>query len=106
MQKKDQKLVDNLHLSTGTRTNFCLEVLNFIIKQQAKETIFIDAVEFFQESLEHMVEVENENKLNNKKLEDLTQTEKRLTMMRFDLEEKLKATSRELLTSRQKEFET
>ena len=47
MQKKDQKLVDNLHLSTGTRTNFCLEVLNFIIKQQAKETIFIDAVEFF-----------------------------------------------------------
>jgi len=33
VQKKDQKLVDNLHLSTGTRTNFCLEVLNFIIKQ-------------------------------------------------------------------------
>jgi hypothetical protein len=32
IQKKDQKLIDNLHLSTGTRTNFCLEVLNFIIK--------------------------------------------------------------------------
>ena len=32
VQKKDQKLVDNLHLSTGTRTNFCLEVINFIVK--------------------------------------------------------------------------
>lgn len=72
IQKKDQKLVDNLHLSTGTRTNFCLEVLNFIIKQQAKETIFIDAVEFFQESLEHLLEVENENKRNKKLVEELT----------------------------------
>ena len=32
IQKKDQKLVDSLHLSTGTRTNFCFEVLNFVIK--------------------------------------------------------------------------
>lgn len=62
-----------MHLSTGTRTNFCLEVLNFIIKQQAKETIFIDAVEFFQESLEHMVEVENENVQNKKLVEELSQ---------------------------------
>ena len=85
MQKKDQKLVDNLHLSTGTRTNFCLEVLNFVIKQQAKETIFIDAVEFFQESLEHMVEVENENVQNKKMVEELTKSKTELTIMRFDL---------------------
>ena len=71
VQKKDQKLIDNLHLSTGTRTNFCLEVLNFIIKQQSKETIFIDAVEFFQESLEHMVDVENENTANKRLVEEL-----------------------------------
>ena len=105
VQKKDQKLVDNLHLSTGTRTNFCLEVLNFIIKQQAKETIFIDAVEFFQESLEHMVEVENENQANKKLVEELTQSKTELTIMRFDLQNKLRETSNELLKLRQKEYE-
>ena len=105
MQKKDQKLVDNLHLSTGTRTNFCLEVLNFVIKQQAKETIFIDAVEFFQESLEHMVEVENENVQNKKMVEELTKSKTELTIMRFDLQNKLKETSNELLKLRQKEYE-
>ena len=47
IQKRDQKFMDNLHLSTGTRTPFCHEVLNFIIKHQARENTFIDAVEFF-----------------------------------------------------------
>ena len=94
-----------MHLSTGTRTNFCLEVLNFIIKQQAKETIFIDAVEFFQESLEHMVEVENENQANKKLVEELTQSKTELTIMRFDLQNKLRETSNELLKLRQKEYE-
>ena len=92
-------------MSTGTRTNFCLEVLNFIIKQQAKETIFIDAVEFFQESLEHMVEVENENVENKKLVEELQQSKTELTIMRFDLQNKLRETSNELLKLRQKEYE-
>ena len=105
VQKKDQKLIDNLHLSTGTRTNFCLEVLNFIIKQQSKETIFIDAVEFFQESLEHMVDVENENSANKRLVEELQQSKTELTMMRFDLQNKLKETSNALLKLRQKEYE-
>ena len=105
VQKKDQKLIDNLHLSTGTRTNFCTEVLNFIIKQQAKETIFIDAVEFFQESLEHMVEVENENRESKRLVAELQQSKTELTMMRFDLQNKLRETSNALLKIRQKEYE-
>lgn len=105
VQKKDQKLIDSLHLSTGTRTNFCLEVINFIIKQQAKETIFIDAVEFFQESLEHMLQVESQNKQNRQQVEELTQAKTELTMMRFDLQNKLRETSNALLKTRQKEYE-
>ena len=80
-------------------------MLNFIIKQQAKETIFIDAVEFFQESLEHMVEVENENVENKKLVEELQQSKTELTIMRFDLQNKLRETSNELLKLRQKEYE-
>lgn len=105
IQKKDQKLIDSLHLSTGTRTNFCLEVINFIIKQQSKETIFIDAIEFFQESLEHMVEVENQNQMNIKLVEGLQQAKTELTMMRFDLQNKLRETSNTLLKTRQREYE-
>ena len=56
-----------------------------MIKHQAKETIFIDAVEFFQESLEHLVKVENENTQYKKQLEELTSSKTELTMMRFDL---------------------
>lgn len=105
IQKKDQKLVDGLHLSTGTRTNFCFEVLNFVIKQQAKETIFIDAVEFFQESLEHLVKVENENTKYHQQVEELTAAKTELTMMRFDLQNKLRETSNALLKLRQKQYE-
>jgi Zn finger protein HypA/HybF involved in hydrogenase expression len=47
VQKKDNKLMESLHLSTGTRTQFSHEILNFIIKHQSRENMFIDAVEFF-----------------------------------------------------------
>lgn len=42
-------------------------------------------MEFFQESLEHLVKVENENSQFKKQLEDLNQSKTELTMMRFDL---------------------
>jgi hypothetical protein len=41
------KLFDEMHLATGTRTNFCKNILNFIILHQNKEQILTDAVEFF-----------------------------------------------------------
>ena len=60
-KKETKKLFETIHLSTGTRTVFCNEVLLYVIRQQVKETQFIDAVEFFQEALEHMVKIEKEN---------------------------------------------
>ena len=52
-----------------------------------------------------MVEIENENKANKKLVEDLTQTKTELTIMRFDLQNKLRETSNELLKLRQKGYE-
>jgi hypothetical protein len=51
IQKKSDELFDSIHLSTGTRTNYAQEVLSYVIKHQAKEALFMDAVEFFTESL-------------------------------------------------------
>ena len=44
-----------------------------MIRQQIKETQFIDAVEFFQESLEHMVKIEAENEERKALIETLTE---------------------------------
>ena len=52
-----------------------------------------------------MVEVENENVENKKLVEGLQQSKTELTIMRFDLQNKLQQTSNELLKLRQKEYE-
>ena len=104
-KKETRKLLDSIHLSTGTRTPFCNEVLSYVMGQQLKETQFIDAVEFFQESLEHMVKVEKENEERKVQLEHLTEEKQQLTMKRFDLQQKLKETSHSLLKLRQREYD-
>ena len=52
-----------------------------------------------------MVEVENENVQNKKLVEELSQQKTELTIMRFDLQNKLRETSHELLKLRQKQYE-
>ena len=105
VQKKDVGVLDKLHLSTGTRTAFCHELINFLIKHQSKETIFIDAVEFFQESLEHMLKLEEDNAKNKKDAGELLNAKQDLTMKVFDLQYKLRETSSSLLKLRQREHE-
>lgn len=52
---------EEIHLSTGTRTGFVHEVINFIVKHQQKEAMFMDAVEFFSDTLKNLIEVEKQN---------------------------------------------
>jgi len=49
--------------------------------------------------------VESQNKQNRQQVEELTQAKTELTMMRFDLQNKLRETSNALLKTRQKEYE-
>ena len=51
-----------IHLATGTRTEFCEHLLTFICHHQKLEQAFVDAVEFFMESLTSVVKLEEENK--------------------------------------------
>lgn len=37
---------------------FVHEVINFIVKHQQKEAMFMDAVEFFSDTLKNLIEVE------------------------------------------------
>ena len=76
-----------------------------MIRQQIKETQFIDAVEFFQESLEHMVKIEAENEERKALIETLTEEKQTQTMKVFDLQTKLRETSSSLLKLRQREYE-
>ena len=84
-KKETKKLFETIHLSTGTRTDFCNEILSFVVRQQIKETQFIDAVEFFQEALEHMLKIEKENNTNKEIIDGLTKDKQELTMKSFDL---------------------
>ena len=72
-KKETKKLFETIHLSAGTRTDFCNEILSFLIRQQIKETQFIDAVEFFQEALEHMLKIEKENSNRKEIIDNLSE---------------------------------
>ena len=47
-----------------------------------------------------MLQVESQNKQNRQQVEELTQAKTELTMMRFDLQNKLRETSNALLKTR------
>jgi hypothetical protein len=100
IQKRGPELFENIHLSTGTRTTFVHEILHYIIKHQAKESMFIDAVEFFAESLEHMVEIEKQNNERKETIAVLREKQEVLTTKWFDLERMLVETSTNLLKLR------
>jgi hypothetical protein len=105
IQKRGPELFDSIHLSTGTRTPYVHEILHYIIKHQAKESMFIDAVEFFAESLEKMVEVDKQNNERKEIIDVLREKQEVLTTKWFDLERMLVETSTNLLKLRQSEHE-
>ena len=80
-------------MATGSRTDFCTELLSYLVKHQTKETILCDAVEFFQVSLERLVIIEKQNKERGDELHDITKDKTELTSKMFDLTRKLSTTS-------------
>lgn len=54
-----------IHLATGIRTEFCENLLRFICHHQKCEQAFVDAVDFFMDSLKNVVKLEEENKSMN-----------------------------------------
>ena len=51
-----------IHLATGTRTEFCEHLLTFLCHHQKVEQALRDSVDFFMESLNNLVHLEQENK--------------------------------------------
>jgi hypothetical protein len=105
VQKRPPELFDGIHLSTGTRTAYAHEVLHYLIKHQAKEAMFLDAVEFFTETMQHVLEVERQNEERRLTIEALKEKQEELTTKWFDLERMLVETSTNLLKLRQSEHE-
>ena len=52
---------ENIHLATGTRTDFCETILMFICHHQKLEVALRDSVDFFMESLNTLVRLESDN---------------------------------------------
>lgn len=67
--------------------------------------MFIDAVEFFAESLEKMVEIDKQNNERKEIIDVLREKQEVLTTKWFDLERMLVETSTNLLKLRQSEHE-
>jgi hypothetical protein len=67
--------------------------------------MFIDAVEFFAESLEKMVEIDKQNNERKDIIDVLREKQEVLTTKWFDLERMLVETSTNLLKLRQSEHE-
>lgn len=60
-----------IHLATGIRTDFCENLITFICHHQKLEHAFVDAVEFFMESLQSVVKLQQENQSMQDKIKDL-----------------------------------
>lgn len=103
--KKTPELFDKIHLSTGTRTPYVQEVLKYIIHHQKKESLFVDAVEFFAEAMEQLIEIDKQNNERKEQIEVLRENKQELTTKWFDLERMLVETSTSLLKLRQSEHE-
>jgi hypothetical protein len=67
--------------------------------------MFVDAVEFFAEAMEQLIEVEKQNKERKEQIEILKENKQELTTKWFDLERMLVETSTSLLKLRQSEHE-
>jgi len=57
----DSEGMENIHLATGTRTPYCRSLLMSLIEFQNKEVVFSDALEFFAESMNKMLQLSTEN---------------------------------------------
>ena len=53
--------LESLHLAAGTRNPFCRQMLQGLINYQNKESVFSDALGFFQDS---MIKLLNETSQN------------------------------------------
>jgi hypothetical protein len=70
-----------------------METLSYLVKHQTKETILVDAVDFFQTALERLVFVEKQNSERGALLDTISVERTELTSKMFDLTRKLSTTS-------------
>jgi len=76
----------NIHLSTGTRTEFCEALLKFICHHQKLEIAFQDSVTFFMESLTAGVRLEEEVKSLSTKVNELMAIKEDGVIVTYNLE--------------------
>lgn len=79
-----------IHLATGTRTEYCEALLSFVCHHHKLETAFGDSVEFFMESLNSMVKLENENLAMKNSISELLNLKEEAILVKFGLEKRLK----------------
>lgn len=99
------ELKKGIHLATGTRTEYCEALLTFVCQHQKLEIAFQDTVEFFMESLESVVKLEDDNLRMKHKITELQQMKQQFTLWKYDLEKRLKEQLHRVdeITEREKE---
>jgi hypothetical protein len=80
----------NIHLATGTRTEFCETMLAYVCHHQKLENAFRDSVDYFMESLTSVVKLEEDNKSMKLNISNLLNMKEDAILVKFNLEKRLK----------------
>lgn len=87
-------------MAAATRNQFCRQILQGFVDFQNKESVFFDALTFFQESMVKLLNVTTQNDERKEQIEVLEKIKEELTMKMFDYQKKLTDTSTSLLKLR------
>ena len=106
----DEKVCDfseafqqKLHLATGVRTEVCEDILQFFAQLQTRNNLLINAVQFFNEYLTKISELEGDKEEREKQVSKLVQDKEELFLTKYDLERKLSEMSAALKLAQTKE---
>jgi hypothetical protein len=86
----DAETQKEVHLATGTRTDFCIGLLGYLCQHLKVEHVFKDSVGFFMDSLQRMVKLEDENRKMKDTISNLLSLKEDSILIKFNLEKRLK----------------
>ncbi len=92
----DEKILDfneefqgKLHLASGIRTESCYDILSYFAQLQTRSKLLINAVEFFNEYLTKISQLEGDKMMREKQISQLVTEKEALFLTKYDLERKL-----------------
>jgi chromosome segregation ATPase len=101
-----EELQQRIHLATGIRMEVCQDILSYFAQLQTRNKLLINAVEFFNEYLTKISQLEGDKITREKQIGQLLQDKEGLFLTKYDLERKIAEMTTELKKAQGHEKET